>query len=169
MSIEIQNATAVLVGTALWTCRRTADLASFHFGRKEQTRTFRGELAQVGQYAVHVQCAWRIARKEKVVVGSGDLYYPRELTLERTPNNFDWASGPNRCDELLRLLFEDEKRQFIVSEVGVGAAGALHISMDGDLSLDVLPNTSMNDEYWRLFKPNSEDAPFVVSPEGIHA
>jgi hypothetical protein len=167
MRLEIKKATAVLVGTALWTCRRTADLTSFHFGKKEQTRTFRGELAQVGEYALHVQCAWRIARGEKVVVGSADLYYPPDLTVERIPKNFDWDKAPNRLDKLLRLLFEGDKQQFIVQGVEVGTAGSLHITMDDNLSLDVLPNNSLSDEHWRLFKPSSEEPHFVLSGDSL--
>jgi hypothetical protein len=67
------------------------------------------------------------------------------------------------------LLFEDERRQFVVRGVEVGSAGSLHIVMDGDLSLDVLPNDSLSDEYWRLFRPGSEEAHLVVSGEGNHA
>jgi hypothetical protein len=69
---------------------------------------------------------------------------------------------------LLRLLFEDGRRQFIVRRVEVGTAGRLHIIMDDSLSLDVLPNDSLSDEYWRLFKSSSGEAHFVVSGEGIH-
>src|SRR5579862_6404080 len=107
LKAEIEKATAALIGTALWSCRRTADLASFQFGQKEQAKTFRGNPVEVGEYALNVQCAWRIARENRVFVGSADLYYPSDLRIERTPPDFDWSKGPNRRDELLRLLFED--------------------------------------------------------------
>ena len=109
MRSEIENATSALVGNALWACKRTSDLASFQFGKKRQTRTFRGVEAEVGEYALNVQCAWRLAKEDRVVAGSADLYYPSDLQIQRTPPNFDWNREPNRLDELLRLLFEDDK------------------------------------------------------------
>lgn len=166
---QIQSATQVLCGLALWTCRRTANLVSFHFGSKERTNTFRGESVVVGQYALHVQCAWRIASAEKIVVGSGDLYHPSDSIGPENPDNFDWTRGPSRCDQLLGLLFKGENRQFMVRVVDVGDAGSLRIMMDKDLSLDVFPNESLVDEYWRLLRPSSEEAHFVLGSEGIHA
>ena len=168
LKTEIEKATAPLVGTALWSCRRTADLASFQFGQKQQATTFRGNSVEIGEYALNVQCAWRIAREDRVWVGSADLYYPSDLQIERTPSDFDWSKGPNRCDELLRLLFQDDQRQFIVRGVEGGTAGSLHVIMDDSLSLDVLPNDSLSDEHWRFFKHDSEEEHFVVSGERIH-
>ena len=162
---EIQAATAVLLGAELWTCRRTSDLVAFQFGERRAKKTFRGDLVDVGQYALHIQCAWRIARKDIVVVGSGDLYYPPDSTVQRAPADFDWAEGPNLGDELLLSLFDSDKRQFVVRRVDVGDVGSLHIVMDHDLFLDVLPNETVNEEYWRLFKPGSEEAHFIFGRE----
>ena len=165
---RIEQATTPLLGKVLWKCSRAADLAAFHFGARRDVTDSRSKIVQVGEYALHVQCAWRIARRDKVIVGNGDLYYPRDLTVEDSPPNFDWDKGPNRRDELFRLLFEDGRRQFVVRKIDVGSASCLQITMDDELSLDVLPNDSLTDEYWRLFKPSSDDPHFVVSGRGIH-
>jgi hypothetical protein len=65
------------------------------------------------------------------------------------------------------LLFGNETKQFLVREVVVGVAGSLSIGMVGDLSLDILPNNSLKDEYWRFFKPISREAHIIVSGEGL--
>ena len=63
-----------LIGKAMWTCRRASDMAMFHVGSRRHVRTFKGEPAEIGEYALHVQCPWRIVRNDSIVVASGDLY-----------------------------------------------------------------------------------------------
>ena len=172
MKTEIEKAIAVLVGRALWTCRRAADMAMFHFGDRSDTDTIHGTPAEVGEIALHVQCAWRIARENEVVVGRQDLYYPADYENEREdiPKDFDWDRDPNRHDKLLRVLFEDGARKFVVQKVEVGEAGRLHIELSDSLSLDVLPFNSLPGEHWRLFSPVKEDQRhFVVTGRGIES
>jgi hypothetical protein len=164
---SVEQALAPLLGKSLWACTRAADLAAFQFGKKREATDFRGRNVSVGEYALHVQCAWRITRPDQVVVGNADLYYPPDLTSEEIPPGFEWDKGLNRRDELLRLLFEDGKRQFPVRRVDVGNAGSLFISMDDGLSLEVLPNSSLTGEHWRLFKPRSEEPHFVFSGKEV--
>ena len=163
----IERAIAPLQGKVLWTCTRAADLAAFQFGERRETTDLRGNKINVGEYALHVQCAWRIARADQVVVGNADMYYPPDLTAEEIPPGFEWDKGPNRQDKLLSLLFEDGKRQFRVRTVNVGSGGRLLITMDEGLSLDVVPNSSLSGEYWRLFKPRSDDPHFVFTGRGV--
>lgn len=164
---SIDEATAPLQGRALWNCTRAADLASFQFGEKLETTNFKGKKVIVGEYALHVQCAWRLARADRVVVGSVDVYYPPDLTSEEIPPGFDWDKGLNRRDMLLSLLFEDGKRQFIVRRVDVGNAGSLFIGMDEGISLEVMPNSSLAGEHWRVFRPRSPEPHFVFSGSGV--
>ena len=164
---SIERAVAPLLGKALWACTRAADLASFQFGEKRQATTFHGDKVNVGEYALHVQCAWRIARADQVIVGNDDLYYPPDLTTEEIPPGFEWDNGPNRRDKLLSLLFEDGKRKFAVRRVDVGNAGSLFIAMEEGMSLEVLPNSSLTGEHWRVFKPRSDERHFVFSGKEV--
>jgi hypothetical protein len=76
MKAEIESALAVLVGKPLWSCGRAADMATFAFGERKNAKTRKGDFRHVGEYALHLQCAWRITQGDKVVVGSMDVYYP---------------------------------------------------------------------------------------------
>ena len=170
MKARIEKATEPLVGMPLWGCTRAADLASFQFGRRRTVAGYKSGPKQVGDYALHVECAWRISRADRVIVGNVDLYYPADLTIEVPLPDRGWDTGPNRRDELIRLLFEDGKREFMVRRVDVGSAGALTIVMDEGLLLEVLPNDSLSLEYWRLFRPSSDDeAHFVCTGRGIQS
>jgi hypothetical protein len=89
------------------------------------------------------------------------------LTTEEIPPGFEWDKGPNRRDELLRLLFDGEKRQFVVRRIEVGNAGSLFVTMDEGISLDVLPDSSLTGEHWRLFRPRSDERHFVFSGKDV--
>jgi hypothetical protein len=169
MKAGIEKATAVLVGKALWECTRAADLASFALGERREVPCSRGGTRTVGEFALHVQCAWRITREDQVLVGSHDLYYPADYGDEgrEIPPDFDWDRDPNRRDKLLRLLFEDGKRLFVVEAVEVGTAGSLHIALGDGFCLDVFPDDSLNDERWRLFRPGFVEPHFVVTAHGL--
>lgn len=166
---RIESATAVLIGRTLWAGRRAADMATFQFGARKKVSDFFGRPSEVGEYALHVQCAWRITRDDQVVVGSRDLYYPADYhdVSEDLPSEFDWDRDPNRRDKLLGTLFGNGTRELVVQDVEVGAAGNLRIVLSDEYSLEVFPNDSLNHEHWRLFRPGVEEPHFVVIGNSI--
>jgi hypothetical protein len=82
MKEQIRRALDSLIGTALWSSGRAADLEWFQFGER-RTVTTGGRTKEVGEYALHVQCGWRIRRGDQVVVGGRDLYYPLKKVMSR--------------------------------------------------------------------------------------
>jgi hypothetical protein len=154
-----------LIGEPLWASGRAADLEWFAFGQHRTVKGFRGDAKEVGEYALHVQCAWRIRRGDQVVVGSRDLYVPAdENNNNNKPEEFDWdLPGASRRDKRIAELFQNETRQFLVKQVQVGEAGSFSIVLDSEYVLDVFPDDSLSDEHWRIFKPSSEATQFVVS------
>ncbi len=167
MKEEIEKATRVLVGTALWGHRRTADLSSFHFGGRRRVKTFHGDLADVGEFAINVQCPWRIVEYDRVLVGNGDLYYPPEARTDEPGAAFDWQHQTSRLDYLMTIFFQSGRREVNLLQVEVGAGGGLQIALDGACLLELFPNDSFSKEHWRLLKPGTEEPHFVVSGEGI--
>ncbi|MBZ5671658.1 MAG: hypothetical protein LAO04_18265 [Acidobacteriia bacterium] len=169
MKAQIAAATAVLLGKPLWTCRRAGDMATFQFGERKKALDFYARPSEVGEYALHVQCAWRITCGDELVVGSRDLYYPADYhdTREDLPPEFDWDRDPNRRDKLLDSLFGNGTREFVVQRIEAGAAGSLHIALSDGYSLDVFPYDSLGGEHWRLFIPGKDEPHFVVTGRGI--
>ena len=169
MRPHVEGAVLPLIGKALWACGRAADMATFAFGQRKKIPDRRGGLREVGEYALHVQCPWRITRDELFVVGSRDLYYPADYhdIHEEVPSEFDWNRAPSRRDKLLTSLFENGSREFVVQGIEVRAAGFLHIVLADGLYLDVLPDDSLDHEHWRLFRPGADEPHFVVTGRGI--
>jgi hypothetical protein len=167
MREQVQKALDVLIGQPLWSSGRAADLEWFQFGQRRTVKGAGGDTKEVGEYALHVQCAWRIRHGDQVVVGGRDLYYPSEERDDR-PEDFDWdVQGANRRDKRIAELFQNEPRQFLVREVQVGEAGSFTIILDEAYALDVFPDDSSNDEHWRIFKPYAEEPHFVVAGKGL--
>ena len=148
----MENPTSILIGKPLWRCTRTVDMACFQFGARHKRKTSRGDDCEVGDYALHVQCSWRMVRGEEILVGKEDLYQPEEPLED---DYFDWQKG-NLQDVKIRKLFTDDKRQFAVVGTALRAAGRLEILFDDELRLEVFPNSSIaheDTEHWRLFAP----------------
>lgn len=164
---EMQRALAPLAGLALWEMGRAADLQWFAFGERRVVHDFRGDPKEVGEFALHLQCAWRITGRDKVLVASRDLYYPAGSTENLVPPGFQWdVQGANRRDALGAALFQGGK-EFTVREVNVSAAGAFSLTFGDDVSLEVFPDDSAPEEHWRIFRPALDEPHWVFRSEGL--
>ena len=140
-------------------------MVMFDFGERNKILDFRGNEKEVGELALHVQCRWRITTESHVVVGSRDINYPADYSEDQEiREGFDWDRDPNRLDKLVRVFFGHHEQGLVVQGVAVGDAGSLQISLAEGLSLDVFPDDSLNQEHWRLFKPDTNQPHFVFTP-----
>src|SRR5262249_25646643 len=81
-----------IIGLPLTAVRRAADMRTFQFGAM---RLVDGGF--VADFALHVQCPWRIEGADGIVTGRSDLWEPAE---ENTPfdENWDYELSPNLQD-----------------------------------------------------------------------
>lgn len=150
----------------LWAAGRAADLAWFHFGQRRMVNDFRGNPKEVGEFALHLQCAWRFVQGDKVIVASRDLYYPAGPTTPEFPEGFKWdVQGANRMDERLKQFFETA--DLFVVHVEAGRAGTFQLFLGSEVVLQVFPDDSFDGEHWRLFRPYLDEPHFVVNGTGI--
>ena|SRR5579864_9569548 len=167
---QLDSVIAPLVGMPLWDAGRAADLLWLAFGQRQTIKDFRGKRREVGEYALHVQCAWRFVQDEKVVAGNRDLYYPRgyKNAKDEIPKGFNWdMQGANRCDEMLAEFFANGAKQFVVQRAEVRQAGELALLLESGLSLQIFPNDSLEGEHWRLFRPGSDEPHSVYTGKGF--
>lgn len=167
---QVENVLAPLVGIALWDAGRAADLIWFALGPRKTVQGFRGKPKEVGEYALHVQCAWRFVQSEKVLAGNRDLYYPRGYKNQREefPKEFNWdVQGANRCDEMLATLFAGGAKQYVVQRIEVGQAGEFALLLERGLTLQIFPNDSLEGEHWRIFRPGSGERHSVFTGQGF--
>jgi hypothetical protein len=150
----------------LWAAGRASDLAWFHFGQRRTVTDSRGDSKEVGEYALHLQCAWRIVQGEKIIVASRDLYYPTGSVTPEVSSGFHWdVQGANRLDERLQQFMKEASLFVVGAEAGRG--GALQVFLGNDTALEVFPYDSFDGEHWRLFRPYADESHFVVGGAGI--
>jgi hypothetical protein len=168
MRERIEQALSVLVGLPLWSAGRTLDLEWFHFGTHRSVTDRRGEPKEVGSYALHVQCAWRIIGSSEIIVASRDRYYPAGDPTQDPPD-FEWSkSGANRCDERMETFLSNrDHAPLLVESVQADLIGGFRLFMGEGYALEVFPDDSVGDELWRLFQPYTEADHFVVTGRGI--
>jgi hypothetical protein len=137
---RIEQACRPLVGVPLFASHR-AGMQSFQFGTPKMAYSILpGRPASVvGDYALHVQCAWCLFDDRGKVVAS------------------------DKEHESIKQWLDVAERSVVSVHVGANAAlmitlntGALHIVPDGQPS-----------EQWRLFRPGHNEAHFVVGGAGI--
>jgi hypothetical protein len=161
---QIDRCLGVLLGLPLWASNRACDLQSFQFGARCVLPDRRGENREVGEFALHIQCAWRIRSSSGIIVGSRDQYYPR-MDAETT-ESFNWdIPGNNLCDERVDA-FVLNHCPLIVKTICSDNAGGFTLSLDGGFYLEVFPDDSLQGEYWRFFVPGS-DQPHAVMAANI--
>lgn len=165
---QVVAALSVLRGLPLWTVRRAADLQNFQFGKRRTVASAlpsrRGQVYEVGEYALHVQCAWRLRGPEGIVVASRDRYYPAG-NPDEVADDFDWdRPGANRCDARI-ADFIATACPLAAEAVSADDVRGFTLRFSKGYALDVFPHDSLGREHWRLLPPSSE-APHVVFEGG---
>lgn len=168
----IEHALRPIIGMPLWSIGRAGNLEWFAFGMQRRVVgdvTKDGEPKIVSDYALHVQCAWRILDHRKIYVASRDRYYRAGDDPYKDLEDFEWdIPGLNRCDErVVKLLQEWASDPMTVTAIEADFVGGLMINFNNGLKLDVFPDLSVEAEYWRFFKPYVDEDHFVVTGQGI--
>lgn len=169
---EIESELAVLIGRPLWGSSRAADMEMFAFGERRLGTDLRGRPVERGEFALHVQCPWRIVHHGGILAGSRDVYSPREDAQE-VPADFDWDQpSANRRDQRLQWFFEERAEEpSVVQSIEADDVGSLRILLSGDFVLDVFPADSLDEEghseRWRFFRPGTDTPHIVVTGRGL--
>jgi hypothetical protein len=168
MKRDIEKALQQLVGLPLRAAGRSG-LEWFHFGAMRTIPDHKGNSREVGEYALHVICAWRIVGPPGIIVASGDQFYPAGDNPHTDVEDFDWDQpGANRCDQRMAAFFQNLDGHFpVVEEVWADRVGSIRLVMSDGWALEVFPHYSLDGESWRLFRPGSEAPHFVVTRTGV--
>ncbi len=150
----------VLIGIRLSIVRRVADMLVLHFGPIRPHRSGKGT---VGDYAFHVQCAWRFDGPNGTITGCDDLWDyagPGER-----PENWSHEDGHSLQDQRLGQYFEwdestrswvNESDRFAVVATEQSAQGEVKLELSSDYAIVVFPASSRR-EAWRFFESDSDD------------
>lgn len=158
---RVQQALRKLVGLELTATARWPDLRGFHFG---ELRPYRGRT--VGEFALHVQCVWRVEGPGGMLTGWYDLWEPaldlRGDDLECWDHERDGNLQDRRIAEWLghraphpEVCREAGSRPVVLAARATTCGGA-EIDFSDGCRLTLFPAGSVGED-WRLFRPGDGD------------
>jgi hypothetical protein len=155
-----------IIGLPLKKAGRACDLTWFGFGELIKKNDKRHGASEVAEYALHVQCAWRLTDFEKILVASTDMYIPNSKI--KYNHDFDWdVQGANRVDEQLEALFSRLKTELTVKNVTVNKFGDIKIFLSDNILLEAFLDSSTDDEAWRFFRRGVDTEHLVATGIGF--
>ncbi|WP_086663056.1 hypothetical protein [Lentzea kentuckyensis] len=155
---------AELVGERWRRVGRACDLVWLGFGPIREVTDQWGSARETSEYALHLQCGWRLCLGERRLTGSSDVYLPPSGWTGE--GEFDWdVQGPNRFDVLAaKLRTSLEAEPVLVTSVEVTTAGSLTVHLSGGLRIEA-PRGDSGSEDWRFFRPYRDEDHVVMPPE----
>src|SRR5262245_54759416 len=150
---RVSASLSVLRGLPFWGCGRAADLQWLQFGGRHTVPRRPEGTKEVGDFALHIQCAWRLRGPSDIIVASRDRYYPKG-DPHSADDHFEWDTpGANRWDERMEDFLSKHCR-LRVESVSADEVGGFSLTFEGGFLFEVFPDDSLNGEYWRLFRPS---------------
>jgi hypothetical protein len=142
-------------------------MRGFHFGQVRKI-----EKGTVGEYALHIQCPWRIEGPQGIVTGRSDLWKPAEDSPEVDWETWDYEENENLQDKLIAewlqaydpqtRSFVNETDRLVVETVQGDAYGGATIALSGGFRLILFP-AGTEGEDWRIFRPGYDEPHFVIT------
>ena len=160
-----------LVGLKLSIARLAANMRGFHFGEVQVV-----ERGTIGEYALHLQCPWRIEGPEGLITGSSDLWEPDTEARASQQPSWTYENG-NLQDERLGFLLKgydpkthslvNETNNLVVENIEADAYGGVVICLSGGYRLAVFPCNIVS-ENWRFFRPGEKGGHFVIKGDTVY-
>ena len=161
-SQQVLAALSQVIGLPLTAARRGADMRTFQFG------TLRPEdRGSIGDFALHVQCPWRIEGPDGIVTGRLDLWEPVDDNA-RFDENWDYGKSPNLQDARLERWLTRDQLSLVVKSVDADEFGGAAISFGQGFVLRLFPAGTRGED-WRLFQPKTDAPHLVISGGAVEA
>jgi hypothetical protein len=143
-----------IVGLPMNPTTRAANMQMFSFGaiiNINLNSPKKGLISKsVGEFALHLQCPWRLTNENEIIVGNGDLYQQADEKADYD-ENYDYLTfNANLRDVKLDKLIKDKTIKIISAKAD--KFGGLEICFDNNITLTVFPDlaSKADNENWRL-------------------
>lgn len=168
---EIRHALTQLVGLKLASAGRAADMRMFQFGTmrpapKSDIPALRDKpRGLIGDFALHVQCPWRIETDNKILTGRSDLWEPVDSPDGFSYDDWDYEADGNLQDHVIEQFISNSDNA-IVETIDTRSNGAFTLALNDGYALVVFPSGSVGED-WRFFRPGTDESHLVVSGGAI--
>jgi hypothetical protein len=153
---QVIAALSQIIGLPLTAVRRTADIRTFQFGVLRPV-----DRGSVGDFALHVQCPWRIEGPDGLVTGRSDLWEPVDTDAPYDAE-WDYEQSPNLQDTQIDRWLTESEIALVVQRVDADEFGGVVIWFGEGYALRTFTSGTRGED-WRLFRPNSSDPHLVIS------
>jgi hypothetical protein len=165
----VATALAPLCGLPLWGANRAGTLVSWQLGERHVARS--GPVREVATYALHLQCPWRLSGTTGIVIGSADVFVPRDDDVPES-EVVESRAGSTLVDAALRRWpAAHAAAPLRVDAVRVDRSGGFTLVLEQDFALETFPDASSPPrvivEQWRLLQPAIDAEHFVMLNSGV--
>jgi hypothetical protein len=160
---QVLSQLAQIVGLPLAAARRAADMRTIQFGKLRPV-----EEGSVGDFALHIQCPWRIEGPDGIITGRSDLWKPLEWGPDIDFKTWDYDTSPNVQDMQFKQFLAQHSPALIVRSVEADDFGGAVLHFDEGFALRWFPAGSRGED-WRLFRPNMDMPHFVISAGAVES
>ena len=135
---EITRKLSIVLSKPFRYIGRASNMAWLGFGQDVSGEDFHGKKRILAQYALHVQCSFRVVHLNKIILGNSDIFEPNTQT--KCMENFNWdVMGGNLYDEKSQILIEELKNEsIVVSNVEVSCWGDLKLELTDGYVIEIL-------------------------------
>ncbi len=147
-----------LIGKRLQYICRSCDLIDFGFGAVLQRKASNGKVHNYNEYALHVQCAFRLSEGKNLLLGQDDLFTCMNGEYGCTDlAKKDTCLFDNKVKIINQLLSENPE---YIAQISINPLGDLSILLN-TMRIDIFITGSNEFEMWRLFAVNT-DKPHLI-------
>ena len=124
--------------------------------------TLRGQ--SHGEFALHIQCPWRIEGPSGIVTGRMDLWEPAEVNENLDSREWNYETNENLQDRRLGELlgtydartrsWVNRTERLVVEAVDADDFGGAVLTLSGGYRIVIFTSGTAGED-WRLFKPSS--------------
>jgi hypothetical protein len=147
----------LIVGKKLTEMVRVLDMQMFRIGETYQrTAEYgrqKGEVIDVSEFSIHVQCPWRVSHGTRIVLGQHDRFFPVPGSDGSVNIIEPEENTPRWLERQVCELFRAQPDGLSVLGVAISELGDLEIRFEGDYLLSIFPAASIPGtecENWRL-------------------
>jgi hypothetical protein len=153
---RVMDALSQIIGLPLTASRRAADMRTFQFGTLRQV-----DRGSTGEFALHIQCPWRIDGPDGIVTGRLDLWEPAGDEPKRNIEDWDYEKSPNLQDDRMERLLARRGSLMVVTSADADEFGGASITFDDAFVLRLFPAGTRGED-WRFFRPTTSVPHFVI-------
>jgi len=136
---------------------RSCDLIDIGFGDLVKKTRKDGKDVIVPSYAIHIQSPFRVTDKNGIIVGSDDLYFSIENTLEEDILQKETTLFDQRVKNLLSI-YDNE----IVKGIFINNTLDVKIELT-NITIEIFSTSTNDGEMWRYLQPYCDDTEHLVA------